>query len=71
MVFETVERIALSCSVLTKLETLEAGAAACEIVGVATVGVESVESVFWFTGIRKIHLAASNIVSIECGSDGE
>ena len=56
MVFETVERIALSCSVLTKLEMLETEAAACEIVGIATMGIESM---FWFTGIHKIHLAAS------------
>src|SRR5205807_2734042 len=37
MVFETVDRIALSCSVLTKLESLEWGAAGCDVIGIATV----------------------------------
>ena len=32
MVFETAERIVLSCSVLTKLESLEWGAAGCEVI---------------------------------------
>ncbi len=32
MVFETVDRIALSCSVLTKLESLEWGAVGCEVI---------------------------------------
>ena len=56
---ETVARIALSCSVLTKSALLETGAAAHRMVGITTVGIEGIESMSWFTGIRKIHLAAS------------
>ena len=56
---ETVARIALSCSVLTKSALLKMGAAARRMVRITTVGIEGVESVSWFTGIRKIHLAAS------------
>src|SRR6266540_6585252 len=62
MVFETVDRIALSCSVLTKLESLEWGAAGCDVIGIATLDVERA----CFTGAAKIHCAASKIVLIEC-----
>jgi len=67
MVFETVDRIALSCSVLTKLELLEWGAVGCDVIGIATVDVERA----CFTGAAKIHCAASKIMSIECGRNGE
>jgi len=56
---ETVARITLSCSVLTKSALLEMGAAARRMVRITTVGIEGVESMSWFTGICKIHLAAS------------
>ncbi len=67
MVFETVDRIALSCSVLTKLESLKWGAAGCNIIGIATVDVERA----CFAGAAKIHCVTSKIALIKCRRDGE
>src|SRR6266571_9157428 len=74
MIFKTDERILSSCCVLTKVESC--GRDICAfgtvgIVGIAAVQVGCVRIAFWAVRIRKIHRAASKIVSIECGRDGE
>jgi len=83
-IVETVDRIVSSCCVVMKADLLERESKACRVIGivgiaavrVGTVGstaeaVRCVRIAFWAVGIRKIHWAASNIVSIECRRVGE
>jgi len=70
MIWETVKRITLSYSVLTKSVSLERGTRVSGVVDIAMAGVETVGIMVWIIGARRIHRAASKIASIEYGCEG-
>ena len=67
---ETVKRIVLNCSVLTKVELLKGVAEASGVVEGAVVCIESVGYVLWIVGAGKIHCAASKRAAIGHSSEG-
>jgi len=69
-IWETVERIVLSCSVLTKSVSLKRGTSVSGVIKIAMVGVKTVDIMLWIVGDCRIHRAASKIALIEYGCEG-